>query len=94
MVDSAGADRSMQIAGWDEENLIEDLTSRPRRSPQKRLEQMIEFDEEQAAAVLKQWIHQEGGGMMSPIGLYLAEFAPPARPAAADREASGRSRRS
>ncbi len=58
MVDSAGADRSMQIAGWDEESLIEDLTSRPRRSPQKRLEQMIEFDEEQAAAVLKQWIHK------------------------------------
>ena len=39
-----------------EPNLIEDLTSVPRRSPQKRLEQMIEFDEEQAAAVLKQWM--------------------------------------
>ncbi len=49
---------AMQIDGWTEENLIEDVTSRPRRSPQKRLEQMIEFDEEQAAAVLKQWIHQ------------------------------------
>ena len=48
----------MQLDGWSEENLIEDVTSRPRRSPQKRLEQMIEFDEEQAAAVLKQWIHQ------------------------------------
>lgn len=40
-----------------EPNLIEDLTSVPRRSPQKRLEQMIEFDEEQAAAVLKQWMN-------------------------------------
>ena len=54
----AGGLGAMQLAGWTEENLIEDVTSRPRRSPQKRLEQMIEFDEEQAAAVLKQWIHQ------------------------------------
>ncbi len=45
--------------GWEEASLIEDLTNAPRRSPQKRLEQMIEFDEEQAAAVLKQWIHAE-----------------------------------
>jgi flagellar M-ring protein FliF len=43
---------------WQEANLIEDLTSKPRRSPQKRLEQMIEFDEKQAAAILKQWVHQ------------------------------------
>ena len=43
---------------WQEASLIEDLTSKPRRSPQKRLEQMIEFDEKQAAAILKQWVHQ------------------------------------
>ncbi len=43
---------------WEEANLIEDLMSKPRRSPQKRLEQMIEFDEKQAAAILKQWVHQ------------------------------------
>jgi len=43
---------------WDEVNLIEDLTSKPRRSSQRRLEQMIEFDEEQAAAILKQWVHE------------------------------------
>jgi flagellar M-ring protein FliF len=43
---------------WGEQNLIEDLTSKPRRSPQKRLEQIVEFDEEQAAAILKQWVHQ------------------------------------
>ncbi len=42
---------------WQEASLIDDVTSMPRRSPQKRLEQMIEFDEEQAAAVLKQWVH-------------------------------------
>ena len=55
--DGGGPGRALQLEGWGEENLIEDVTSRPRRSPQKRLEQMIEFDEEQAAAVLKQWIH-------------------------------------
>lgn len=41
-----------------EPNLIEDLTSRPRRSPQKRLEQMVQFDEAQAAAILKEWVQQ------------------------------------
>lgn len=37
-------------------NLIADLTSKLGRTPQKRLEQMIDFDEEQAAAILKQWM--------------------------------------
>jgi len=50
----------VQVGAWNEEvSLIDDITSQPRRSPQKRLEQMIEFDEEQAAAVLKQWIHRK-----------------------------------
>lgn len=50
----------LQVAGWEQEvSLIDDITSQPRRSPQKRLEQMIEFDEQQAAAVLKQWIHKK-----------------------------------
>ena len=38
-------------------NLIADLTSKLGRTPQKRLEQMADFDEEQAAAILKQWMH-------------------------------------
>jgi flagellar M-ring protein FliF len=42
-----------------EPNLIEDLTSKITRGPQKRLEQMIDFDEEQAASILKQWLRQE-----------------------------------
>ncbi len=49
-----------QLAGWDsggDSSLIEDLTRGPRRSPQRRLEQIVELDEEQAAAVLKQWMH-------------------------------------
>ena len=37
-------------------NLIADLTSKMGRTPQKRLEQMIDFDEEQASAILKQWM--------------------------------------
>jgi flagellar M-ring protein FliF len=51
-----------QAAGADEivrekpPNLIADLTSKLGRTPQKRLEQMIDFDEEQAAAILKQWM--------------------------------------
>lgn len=45
-------------AGQEEVSLIEDLTNAPRRSPQKRLEQIVEYDEEQAAAILKQWMHQ------------------------------------
>lgn len=44
--------------GEDEPSLIDDLIQRPRRSPQKRLEQMVQFDEEQAAAILKQWIQR------------------------------------
>ena len=41
-----------------EPNLIEDVTNRPRRSPQRRLEQMVEFDENQAAEILKQWVRR------------------------------------
>ena len=40
-------------------NLIEDLTSKMNRTPQKRLEQIIEYDEEQAAAILRQWLNAE-----------------------------------
>ena len=42
--------------GQQSPNLIADLTSKLGRTPQKRLEQMIDFDEEQAAAILKQWM--------------------------------------
>ncbi|WP_238123860.1 MULTISPECIES: flagellar basal-body MS-ring/collar protein FliF [unclassified Xanthobacter] len=57
----AGAPAAAPAAEGDEDtlNLIEDLTSRKNRSPQKRLEQIVEFDEEQAAAILRQWLHQE-----------------------------------
>jgi flagellar M-ring protein FliF len=41
-------------------NLIADLTSRLGRTPQKRLEQMVDLDEDQAAAILRQWIRGAG----------------------------------
>jgi flagellar M-ring protein FliF len=40
-------------------NMIEDLTEKLNRSPQKRLEQMIEADEAQAAEILKRWLLRE-----------------------------------
>jgi flagellar M-ring protein FliF len=39
-------------------NLIGDLTSKINRTPQKRLEQIVEFDEDQAVAILKQWLRE------------------------------------
>jgi len=41
-----------------EPNLIAELKSKLGRSPQKRLEQMVDFDEEQAVAVLKKWMRE------------------------------------
>ena len=52
----AAADGGPVIDMRQEPNLIEDVTNRPRRSPQRRLEQMVEFDETQAATILKQWV--------------------------------------
>ena len=37
-------------------DLIGDLTSKINRAPQKRLEQIVDFDEEQAVAIMKQWL--------------------------------------
>ena len=58
--DSSDGERG-QLPNWTpagETNLIEDLTNNPRHSPQKRLEQIVEFDEDKATAVLKQWLHR------------------------------------
>ena len=51
---SAEAAAALQIAEADEQNLIE-----MPRTPQRKLEQIIELSEEQAAAVLKQWLGRE-----------------------------------
>ena len=47
------------LTGREAVNLIEDLTSKMNRSPQKRLEQIVEFDEKHAAAILRQWMRTE-----------------------------------
>lgn len=57
--EAAGAGPAGSASSADKVNLIEDLTSKLNRSPQKRLEQIVDFDEEQAAAILRQWLHQE-----------------------------------
>ncbi len=44
------------VTGEGAPNLIADLTEKLGRTPLKRLEQMIDYDEEQAAAILKQWM--------------------------------------
>jgi flagellar M-ring protein FliF len=40
-------------------NLVQDVSRKALHSPQKRLEQIVQLDEKQAAAILKQWIRQE-----------------------------------
>ena len=47
------------VAPLPDVNLIADLTNKMNRSPQKRLEQIVDFDEEQAAAILRQWLRQD-----------------------------------
>jgi flagellar M-ring protein FliF len=44
------------VAGGEQPNLIADLTEKLGRTPLKRLEQMIDYDEDQAAAILRQWM--------------------------------------
>ena len=54
----AASQAAPQLGGGPDANLIEDLTNKLKRSPQKRLEQMIQFDEQQAATILRQWMQQ------------------------------------
>jgi flagellar M-ring protein FliF len=44
------------------QDLIGDLTSKINRVPQKRLEQMVDYDEEQAISIMKQWLR---GGLQT-----------------------------
>lgn len=48
-----------QLAHEDTPNLIGDISKNIASTPLKRLEQIIQLDEKQAAAILKQWIRQE-----------------------------------
>lgn len=47
------------FANASDTDLIEDIVGQPRRQAQRRLEQIVQLDEGQAAAILKQWIHQD-----------------------------------
>ncbi|MBE7198863.1 MAG: flagellar M-ring protein FliF [Parafilimonas terrae] len=51
------AEQAAQAA--EQPNLIEDLTEQMARSPIRRLEQLVELDEEQVANILKQWLTRE-----------------------------------
>jgi flagellar M-ring protein FliF len=55
-IDSAAAAELLGIKT--EPNLIEDITSDVMRLSQRRLEQMVALDEEQAANILKQWMRE------------------------------------
>ena len=60
-VEGTGAAAGLAGAGGagsaeEQPNLIADLTEKLGRTPLKRLEQLIDYDEEQAAAILKQWM--------------------------------------
>jgi flagellar M-ring protein FliF len=48
-----------QFALEETPNLVQDISRKAQHAPQKRLEQIIQLDEKQAAAILKQWIRQE-----------------------------------
>lgn len=54
-----GATVTAALPGEPQPNLIQDVSNSMQTHPQKRLEQIIQLDEKQAAAILKQWIRQE-----------------------------------
>jgi len=56
--DSAATAELLGIKAQREPNLIEDITGDVMRLSQKRLEQMVALDEEQAANILKQWMRE------------------------------------
>ena len=54
-----GGDQNFLIeAGDDRDEFLESLLARKDKSPQRHLQKLVEFDEEVAAAILKQWIRQ------------------------------------
>lgn len=55
----SGATTTAALSNEPPPNLIQDVSSSMQNHPQKRLEQIIQLDEKQAAAILKQWIRQE-----------------------------------
>lgn len=56
---AGGATTTAALSSEPPPNLIQDVSTSIQNAPQKRLEQIIQLDEKQAAAILKQWIRQE-----------------------------------
>lgn len=59
---AAGAVGGGRDGGAGEDDLTGDVPDRMRRLPQKRLEQIVKLDTEQAAAVIRQWVRQDQPG--------------------------------
>jgi flagellar M-ring protein FliF len=61
LADAQAATAAQQAGAieMDEPNLVEDLTSKMKRAPLKRLEQIIQLNEKQAADVLRRWTRGE-----------------------------------
>jgi flagellar M-ring protein FliF len=57
-VDSIGGPESAGEDGGGDDILRDILARRNKNNPQKQLEQLVDYDEAQAAAILKQWIRQ------------------------------------
>jgi flagellar M-ring protein FliF len=56
---AAGPDANFLIEAKDErDEFLEALAARKDKSPQRHLQRLVDFDEEHAAAILKQWIRQ------------------------------------
>ncbi|TGN34766.1 flagellar M-ring protein FliF, partial [Klebsiella oxytoca] len=56
---AAGQAEAVKLPAPGVAGLLEELEDKMARSPQKRLEQLIDIDEEQVAAVLKRWLMRE-----------------------------------
>jgi flagellar M-ring protein FliF len=56
---SSDAGAAAQLPPGETPNLVQDVSRKVQHAPQKRLEQIVQLDEKQAAAILKQWIRQE-----------------------------------
>jgi flagellar M-ring protein FliF len=55
----SGDASAAQLPPGETPNLVQDVSRKVQHAPQKRLEQIVQLDEKQAAAILKQWIRQE-----------------------------------
>ncbi|MDE4913610.1 hypothetical protein PQI07_23305 [Methylobacterium sp. 092160098-2] len=54
-----GVPQAEQVGASSDPSLIEDLNEHVARSPIRKLEQLVELDEEQVANILKQWLTRD-----------------------------------